>query len=68
MTEGLTKVGDLGVHVGVQQDILGLEVPVHHHVPVAVIHGGDDLLKQPPALLLVQLGEGKGRQRGCAEG
>lgn len=62
--EALTEVSDLGVHVGVQQDVLGLEVPVHHHVPVAVVHGGDDLLKQPSALLLVQLGGGGQTKRG----
>ena len=50
-----TEVCDLGVHLGVQEDVLRLEVSVHHHVSVAVVHRRDDLLKQPPALLLLQL-------------
>lgn len=34
----LTKVGNLGVFVGVEQDVLGFEVSVDHHVPVTVVH------------------------------
>lgn len=50
-----TKVCNLGIHVRIQQDVLRLQVSVHHHVSVTVIHPRDDLLKQTPALLLIQL-------------
>lgn len=34
----LTKVGYLCVLVGIQKDILRLQVSVDHHVPVTVVH------------------------------
>lgn len=37
------KVGDLDVHLGVQEKVLGLEVPVGHPGPVAVLDGGEYL-------------------------
>lgn len=50
-----TKVGNLGILAGVQEDILGLEVSVDDHVSVAVVHGRDDLLKKTTRLGVLDL-------------
>ena len=44
------KVDDLDVSVGIEQDVLGLDVAVDQKVFVAVVHGRDDLAKEPPRL------------------
>ena len=44
----------LDVHLGVQQQVLRLQVAVHHHVAMAVLHPGDDLLVEVTRLVLVQ--------------
>lgn len=51
----LTEVCNLGIHVRIEQHIFWLEVSMHHHVPVAVVDRRNNLLEQPPALLLIQL-------------
>lgn len=50
-----TKVGDLGIHVAIQQYIFRLEVSVHHHVSVAVINRWDDLLEKTSGLRFLHL-------------
>jgi hypothetical protein len=42
------------VGFGVQQQIFGLEVSVHHHVAVAVLHAAHNLLEEVPRLVLAQ--------------
>jgi hypothetical protein len=37
------EVGDLDVALGVEEEVLGLQVAVHDHVAVAVLHAADDL-------------------------
>ena len=49
-----TKIGNLHVGLGVQEQVLGLEIPVHHHVAVAVLHAGDDLLEEVPGFVFAQ--------------
>lgn len=34
----LTKVCNFGIHVCIEQHVFRLEVPVYHHVSVAVVH------------------------------
>lgn len=53
--EALTEVGYLCVHVCVQQHVFRFQVPVDHHVPVAVIHAGEDLLEKTSTFLFIQL-------------
>mmetsp|Transcript_10454 Transcript_10454/g.43278 ORF Transcript_10454/g.43278 Transcript_10454/m.43278 type:complete len:343 (+) Transcript_10454:2484-3512(+) len=48
------KVRDLHVGLGVQQEVLGLEIAVDHHVAVAVLDAGDDLLKEVSRLVLAE--------------
>ena len=52
---GEAEVSDLHIERLVQQQVLRLEVPVHHVVAVAVVHAADDLLEEPPGVLLLQL-------------
>lgn len=42
------------MHVVVQQQILGLEIAVHDHVPMAVVDTGDDLLEEATRVVLLQ--------------
>ena len=64
---GEAKVSNLDIEVCVEQKILGFQIPecwcrriqtdlrtsspVYHIVPVAVVHSGDDLLKEPAGVL-----------------
>ncbi len=50
-----TEVGDFPIEVVVQEQILGFQVPMHHHVSVAVIDAADHLLEEPSRLVLFQL-------------
>ena len=54
------RVGDLPCAVNVfrasdNEDVLWLEVSVHHHVAVAVLHPRDDLLEEPASIIFIQL-------------
>jgi len=49
------KVGDLDLVVVREQQVLGLEVAVHHHVSVAVLDARDDLLHDLASFVLRQL-------------
>lgn len=51
----LTKVGYLCVLVGVQKDILRLQVSVNHHVSVAVVHSRDNLLEKTTSFRVLHL-------------
>lgn len=51
----MTPTCQLDVHVAVQQQVLGLEVPVHNVVAVAVLHGRQDLPELLPCLALTQV-------------
>lgn len=51
---GEAKVSDLDVHLGVEQEVLWLQVAVHDHVTVAVFHPRYDLLEEVPRLLFQQ--------------
>ena len=46
----MPKSSSLGVAVGVDQDVAGLEIAVDHQVPVRVLHRGADLAEQRDAL------------------
>ncbi len=46
------KVSDLDIAVGVQQQVLWLQIPVDHHVAVAVLHARNDLLEELAGLIL----------------
>ena len=37
------EVGDLDVHLGIQQQVLGLQVPMDDPLLVAILDGGHDL-------------------------
>lgn len=50
-----SKVRDLHVLVRVQQQVLRLQIPVHHAVVVAVLHAGHDLLEEAARLRFGQL-------------
>ena len=52
---GQTEVSNLDIERLVQQQILGLQVPVDDIVSVTVVNTGDDLLEEPPSVLLLQL-------------
>ena len=52
---GEAKVGDLDVEVLVEEEVLRLEVAVHHVVAVAVVHAGDDLLEEATGVPLLEL-------------
>uniref|UniRef100_A0A1I8I6A6 ABM domain-containing protein n=1 Tax=Macrostomum lignano TaxID=282301 RepID=A0A1I8I6A6_9PLAT len=52
---GEAEVRDLHIQIGVQQQVLRLEVAVHDHVLVAVVHPGYDLLEEAARLLLAQV-------------
>lgn len=58
-----TKISYLCIHVCIQQHVLWLQVPVHHHVPVAVIHCREDLLEKAASLCLLDLREQRREQR-----
>lgn len=65
-----TKISYLCIHVCIQQHVLWLQVPVHHHVPVAVIHSREDLLEKAPSFCLLDLREERREQRwglGCTQ-
>lgn len=49
------KVGDLDVQVRIEQQVLRLQVAVHHHVPVTVVDARDDLLEEPARFVFLQL-------------
>ena len=49
---GVSLTCDLDVEVGVEQQVLGLEVAVHDALAVAIRHRRHDLLELPPRLLL----------------
>ena len=53
MTPHVPLTSNLDVEVGVQQQVLGLEVSVDDSSPVAVRHGGNDLAELPASLFLV---------------
>lgn len=42
----LTKVSNFDIIGGVQEQVLRLEIPVDHHMSVAVVHARDDLLEE----------------------
>ena len=42
------KIGNLDVHLAVKQQVFWLEVPMNHHVAMAVLHPRDDLLEETP--------------------
>lgn len=50
-----TPTCQLDVHVAVQQQVLGLEVPVHDVMAVAVLHSRQDLPEFLPCLALTQV-------------
>lgn len=50
-----TKIGYLCIHVRVQQHVLWFQVSVDNHVPVAVIHRGEDLLEKASSFCLFNL-------------
>jgi hypothetical protein len=60
--EWRTKVSYLSVHLGIQQHILWLQVPMDNHMPVTVIHGRQDLLEEPARFHLFNLAS---RKRSC---
>lgn len=43
--------GQFDVHVGIQQQVLGFEVAVNDVMPVAVVHGREDLPELLPRLV-----------------
>ena len=43
---GEAEVGDLDVHLAVQQEVLGLEVPVDDLLLMAILNGGYDLERE----------------------
>lgn len=51
----LTKVGYLGILVGIQQDILRLEVSVDYHVSVAVVYSRNNLLEKTASFCVLHL-------------
>jgi len=51
---GQPEIGEKGLAVGVDQDVRGLQVAVHHAVPVQVLHGPRDRGQQAHALLQLQ--------------
>lgn len=51
----LTEVGYLGILVGVQKDVLGLQVSVDHHVSVTVVHSRDNLLEKAASFRVLHL-------------
>lgn len=50
-----TEVGYLGVLAGIQEDVLGFEVSVDHHVPVAVVYSWDNLLEKTASFCVLHL-------------
>mmetsp|Transcript_27383 Transcript_27383/g.71829 ORF Transcript_27383/g.71829 Transcript_27383/m.71829 type:complete len:222 (+) Transcript_27383:771-1436(+) len=52
---GQPKVCNLDVVLRIQQQILRFEIPVHHHVAVAVVNSRDDLLEKLPGVLFLEL-------------
>ena len=52
---GQTEVSNLDIERLVQQQVLWLEVPVDDIVAVTVVNTRDDLLEEPPGVLLLQL-------------
>lgn len=48
------KVSYLDIHLAIQQQILRLEVPMHHHVTMTVFHPRNDLLEETPCFFLEQ--------------
>lgn len=51
----LTKVGYLGILVGIQQDILRLQVSVDYHVSVAVVYSRNNLLEKTASFCVLHL-------------
>lgn len=51
---GQARTCDFNVHAAVQQQILGLQVPMHDLAVVAVLHGRQDLPELSPGLQLTQ--------------
>lgn len=45
------KISNLDVHLAVQQQVLWLEIPVHHHIAMAVFHTRCNLLKESASFL-----------------
>lgn len=45
------KISNLDVHLAVQQQVLWLEISVHHHVAMAVFHTRCNLLKESASFL-----------------
>ena len=52
---GQPEIRDLDIEVLIQQQILRLKIPVNDVVTVAIFHAGDDLLEEPPGVVLLQL-------------
>lgn len=52
-----TKVSEFDIVVRVEQQVLRLQIAMHHHVRVAVLHARDDLLEEAARLVLAQLSE-----------
>lgn len=50
-----TKICNLDMQIGIQQEIFWFQISVHNHVTMAVVNTRDDLLKEAPGFMLLQL-------------